>query len=107
MVKKSGGKAAKRSQSPSRRWSTNAALQAKFAQLSALAAEGNREAFARAFVPLDLTEDELMGYASDLRTNEDQWVHVRKSYLLPCHHDMHRSLPCSQLVSPYLSSFLI
>lgn len=77
MVKKCTGKTAKRSQSPSRRWSTNAALQAKLAQLSTLATEGNREAFARAFVPLDLTEDELMGYVTDLRTNEEQWNHVR------------------------------
>ena len=78
MVKKSGAKAKKRSQSPSRRWSTNAALMAKLAQLNSLAEAGNREAFARAFVPLDLSEDELMGYVSDLQANEDQWIHVRR-----------------------------
>lgn len=83
MVKKSGV-AARRSRSPAARsWTTNPALQAYLTQLVALAEAGDREAFARVFVPLDLTEEDLMGYVTDLRQNEQQWAHVRRAHLTP------------------------
>jgi hypothetical protein len=46
---------------------SNPALQAKLDSLAALAAAGDREAFARAFVPLDLSEEDLTRYVNDLR----------------------------------------
>ena len=48
------------------------ALQAKLDALVDLAVEGNKEAFVRAFVPLDLTDEELTNYLSDLH-DETQW----------------------------------
>jgi hypothetical protein len=79
---KTSGVAARRSRSPAtRRWTTNPALQAYLTQLVSLAEAGDREAFARAFVPLDLTEEDLMGYVTDLRQNEQQWAHVRRAQL--------------------------
>jgi len=50
-------------------------LQKKLEGLAALAAGGDREAFARAFVPLDLTEEDLNGYLGDLQ-NDDNWRNV-------------------------------
>ena len=57
-----------------------------------LAAAGDREAFARAFVPLDLTEEELMGYVTDLRTDEAQWAHVRPFSHTQRHNSHHMPL---------------
>jgi len=51
---------------------SNPTLQAKLDELMALAAADNREAFARAFVPLDLGEEDLVGYAEDLR-DDGNW----------------------------------
>ena len=44
--------------------STDPALRAKLEELSRLAVAGDKDAFARAFVPLDLTEEELVGYVT-------------------------------------------
>ena len=51
---------------------TNVALQAKLNELNALAAGGEKEAFARAFVPLDLSEQELLAFLGDLH-DEEHW----------------------------------
>jgi hypothetical protein len=60
---------------PPTKRTTIAALQAKLDALVDLAAEGNREAFARAFVPLDLTAEDLAGYVEDL-LNDETWRNV-------------------------------
>lgn len=52
------------------------ALQKKLDGLVALAAAGDREAFARAFVPLDLTEDELAGYVGHLKNGDGEWKNL-------------------------------
>ena len=52
---------------------SNAALQAKLNELNELAETGEKEKFVRAFVPLDLTEEELSGYLTDLQGNVEQW----------------------------------
>lgn len=55
----------------------NADLQSKLDHLNALARQGNREAFVRAFVPLDLTEEDLQGFLEDLQTEPEQWTNLK------------------------------
>ena len=50
---------------------TSASLQAKLDQLSALANAGDVEACVRAFVPLDLSADDLAYYLGDLTTGPE------------------------------------
>jgi hypothetical protein len=57
------------------RRTSNLDLQKKLESLAALAAAGDREAFARAFVPLDLTEEDFAGYLGDLQ-NDENWRNV-------------------------------
>ena len=52
---------------------SNASLQAKLDVLNTLAEEGKKEQFVHAFVPLDLTPDELASYLSELTSNAEQW----------------------------------
>ena len=50
---------------------SNPALQAKLDELFTFAARDEREAFVRAFVPLDLSDAELNTYLGDLTTGEE------------------------------------
>lgn len=50
---------------------SNPALQLKLDELAALAAAADKEAFVKAFVPLDLSEAELNGYLGDLTTGPE------------------------------------
>eukprot|EP00568_Trieres_chinensis_P006822 CAMPEP_0183299634 /NCGR_PEP_ID=MMETSP0160_2-20130417/6319_1 /TAXON_ID=2839 ORGANISM="Odontella Sinensis, Strain Grunow 1884" /NCGR_SAMPLE_ID=MMETSP0160_2 /ASSEMBLY_ACC=CAM_ASM_000250 /LENGTH=112 /DNA_ID=CAMNT_0025461915 /DNA_START=45 /DNA_END=383 /DNA_ORIENTATION=- len=56
---------------------SNAKLQEKLDQLVALATAGDKDAFVRAFVPLDLTEDELKGYLDLLKTDDSEWENLK------------------------------
>ena len=56
-----------------RKRATNAALQAKLDALVVLGSAGDREAFVRAFVPLDLSEADLQGFLGDILNNAEQW----------------------------------
>ena len=51
---------------------TSVTLQAKLNELNALAATGDKESFARAFVPLDLTEEDFQHFLGDL-CDEEHW----------------------------------
>ena len=51
----------------------NSALQAKLDELVVLGGAGDKEAFVNAFVPLDLGDADLVGFAADLKENEEQW----------------------------------
>ena len=63
-----------------RKRATNAALQAKLEALVVLGSAGDRggaaekEAFVRAFVPLDLSEADLQAFLGDVLANEEQWT---------------------------------
>ncbi len=56
---------------------TNAKLQEKLNQLAELGAANDKEAFVRAFVPMDLTEDELKDYLDRLKTEDTEWEHLK------------------------------
>eukprot|EP00321_Phaeocystis_globosa_P019173 CAMPEP_0118823840 /NCGR_PEP_ID=MMETSP1162-20130426/10179_1 /TAXON_ID=33656 /ORGANISM="Phaeocystis Sp, Strain CCMP2710" /LENGTH=136 /DNA_ID=CAMNT_0006754455 /DNA_START=49 /DNA_END=459 /DNA_ORIENTATION=- len=65
-----------------RKRATNAALQAKLESLVVLGSAGDKggpaekEAFVRAFVPLDLSEADLQGFLGDVLANEEQWAQL-------------------------------
>lgn len=55
---------------------TNAQLQKKLDELAAFCAAGDRKAFVEAFVPLDLTPDDLAGYLSVLTSDDEEWAAI-------------------------------
>ena len=55
---------------------TNAQLQKKLDELAALCAAGDRKAFVEAFVPLDLTPDDLAGYLSVMDGDDEEWAAI-------------------------------
>ena len=59
---------------PIRKRATNAALQAKLKALAVLGGSGDKEAFVRVFVPLDLSEADLQAFLGDLLESEEQWT---------------------------------